>query len=68
MGYSHVGEFIYISDDGELNRDVGRWFQFLDRMKGAVDDIGEKGIDGVKDHAIDEYLCAINKWGDKNPE
>ena len=68
MGYSHVGEFIYISDEGGLNRDVGRWFQFLDRVKGVANDIGEKGIDGAKDHAIDEYVRAIKEWGDKNPE
>ena len=68
MGYSHVGRFIHISSDGDLDWDIGWWYQFVDTVKGAVDDLGEKGIDAVKDHEMDEYLGAIKKWGNREPE
>jgi triacylglycerol lipase len=63
MGYSHVGSFIYISEDGELSRDVGKWFRFMDTIKGVLSDIGEKGLDSIKDHNIDEYVNAIAEFG-----
>ena len=68
MGYSHVGKFIYISSKGELDWDIGWWYQFVDTLQGAVDDLGEKGIDAVKDHEMDRYLEAIEKWGNREPE
>lgn len=68
MGYSHVGSFVYISEDGKLSTDVGFWYRFLDGVKGVVDDIGEIGIDAVTDHDIDGYLSAIKNWGNRAPE
>ena len=68
MGYSHVGQYIYITSDGELDRDIGTWFRFIDMVKGAVDDLGEIGLDAIDDHGMDRYLAAIEAWGDRDPE
>lgn len=65
MNYSHVGKFVYISQKGELSTDAGRWFRFLDSVRGVIYDIGDVGFDGIEDHSIDEYMSAIEAWGDK---
>ena len=62
MGYSHVGNYLYITEEKEIYREVGFWFKFLDQIDGAVKDVKEKGFDGIKDHDINEYLSAIEKW------
>ena len=56
MGYSHVGTFVYISSEGELSTDIGWWYQFVDGVKGVIEDIGDKGIDAVEDHDMGKYL------------
>ncbi len=68
MGYSHVGTFIYISEDGELSFDAGFWYQFLDQISGIINDIGETGLDGISDHNMNAYIAAIRNWGDQSPE
>ena len=65
MGYSHVGSFVYISEDGDLSADSGWWYRFLDRVGGAVRDLGELGLDGVDDHNMTHYARAIDEWGTK---
>ena len=68
VGHAKHLRFIYISSDGDLDRDIGWWYQFVDTGKGAVDDLGEIGIDAVTDHEVDQYLGAIGKWGNREPE
>ena len=68
MGYRHVGNFVYIRENGCLVSDVGFWYQFLDAMRGIVADIGTKGLDSIKDHRMKGYVRAIRKWGNKNPD
>ncbi len=67
MGYSHVGSFVYISEDGMLSTDIGWWYRFMDTVKGVIADIGEKGLDSIKDHSIDEYIAGISNYGDNSP-
>lgn len=62
MGYSHVGSYLYIAEDGRLFNDPGFWLRFLDMFEGAFEAVSEKGIDAVEDHSMDKYLFAINKW------
>jgi len=62
MGYSHVGSYIYISEEDELHNDPGFWFRFLDYLDGAVEAVREKGIDLIADHDMSNYLRAIQKW------
>lgn len=68
MGYSHVGSFIYITQDGKLSDDVGWWYTFMDTVKGIISDIGDKGFDAIEDHNISDYIKAIANYGDKAPE
>ena len=35
--------------------------------KGAVNDLLEKGLDGLKDHSIDDYARLIDAWGMRDP-
>jgi triacylglycerol lipase len=57
FGYSHVKNrnLYYLTEDGKLSIDPGRWSLFLDRIKGAAYDFGEAGMDCIKDHPISEY-------------
>lgn len=68
MGYSHVGSFVYISENGELSTDIGWWYRFMDTVKGVITDIGETGLDSIKDHSIKEYIDAIVNYGDNLPD
>lgn len=68
MGYSHVGSFVYISEDGTLSTDIGFWQRFMDTIKGVIADIGDKGLDAIKDHSIDDYIKGIATYGDRPPE
>ncbi len=62
MGYSHVGNFIYIDENKRLKDDPGFWNRFLDTVQGAVDALRETGVDAVEDHDIGRYLRAVEKW------
>jgi hypothetical protein len=65
LGYSHVGQLVYITYDGELYDDTGFWMRFLDAIDGAVSAAKEKGIDGIEDHGMDRYVAAIEAWNEK---
>jgi triacylglycerol lipase len=62
MGYSHIGSYLYISEEKEIHPEVGFWFKFMDYVDGAVSSMKEKGIDAIEDHNMDHYLDAIKKW------
>ena len=62
MTYSHVGTFLYFDSDGKLSDDLHWWYRFLDRVEGRIEDLGNLGTDGIKDHSMDKYV----KWLQKN--
>ncbi len=62
MGYSHIGSYLYISEEKTIHTEPGFWFRFIDYIDGAVNAAVEKGIDGIEDHSMDRYLHAIEKW------
>ncbi len=62
MGYSHVGSYLYISEEQSIHDDPGFWFRFLDSIDGAVEAIKESGIDAIEDHGMEHYLAAIKRW------
>ena len=62
MGYSHVGSYLYISQENTISEEPGYWFRFLDYVDGAVASVTEKGIDGITDHAIGNYINAVKAW------
>ncbi|MEM7208182.1 MAG: lipase family protein [Pseudomonadota bacterium] len=63
MGFSHVGNCLYIDSDQTIHFDPSYWLRFLDRVEGALDSVKQMGEVGlVDDHALEEYLEAIEKW------
>ena len=62
MGYSHIGSYLYITNEGEINQEVGFWSRFLDYYDGAADAVKESGIDAVEDHNMGKYLQAVKNW------
>ncbi len=56
MGYCHVGTFVYFDEYGEVATHLGWWRKLLDRVSGRLQDLFERGTDGIKDHAIAEYV------------
>jgi triacylglycerol lipase len=64
MSYSHVGSFLYISEEKKLYNDPGLWFRFLDSVDGALEAFKElpPPLNLVKDHGMEFYLKAIEKW------
>jgi predicted lipase len=67
MGYSHVGTFLYIDRNKEIKRDISFWFQFVDRLGGILEALDETGTDLIEDHAIDDYIKALEKNIDYSP-
>lgn len=67
MGYTHVGTFLYISQQRQIHQDPGLWLQFLDSVDGAMESIKESGIDAVEDHGMKHYLEAVRKWNFAKP-
>jgi predicted lipase len=62
MGYSHIGTYLYISQEKMIHEEAGFWFRFVDYVDGAFEACKEKGIDGIEDHDICKYLAAIEDW------
>lgn len=62
MNYSHIGTYLYISDEKEIHKEAGFWFKFIDAIDGAVSDLKKRGLDGINDHDINRYLHAIESW------
>ena len=62
MGFSHVGQFKYISADGKLHDDPGYWWLLLDGVWGAAKNISELRIlDAVVDHLPENYTGQLEK-------
>jgi hypothetical protein len=68
VGYTHVGKFLYFSDDGNsLELDARYWYRFLELFKGVYEDFGNLGPDYFKDHAMDYYLSRTKLHRAYNP-
>lgn len=61
MGYSHVGTFLYINTNQEIDTDIAWWYRFVDSFAGVLEALGEQGLDSVQDHAIGDYVKALQK-------
>ncbi len=64
MGYWHIENenFIYIMENGNIVQEITAWRLFLDRIKGRIEDIGEWGSDGIKDHYWTEYQRLVRSF------
>ena len=59
VGYRHAGQLHYIDSAGRL-RDRMDWpALWRDRLGGALGDLGQPGLDAIKDHAINRNIWAI---------
>jgi hypothetical protein len=57
-GYSHTGGLCYFEESGELHvREGLSWWKLKQyELFGILSDIGEPGLDRVKDHNINDYI------------
>nr|VFJ43022.1 MAG: Lipase (class 3) [Candidatus Kentron sp. DK] len=63
MGYRHVGNHLYISEEKRIYREIGFWFRFLDFFDGIFSRLKKnQWLDPIEDHDMDEYLEAVTKW------
>lgn len=60
-GFRHVGKTLYIDVDGRVQDDIHWWNQFVDRVKGRIEDLGKLGTDGIKDHSMERYIARLEK-------
>ena len=56
FGYSHTGELRYIDGSGVIQKDMGFWDRFLDRVSGRIEDFLKPGTDGLTDHSMSLYV------------
>ncbi len=62
-GFSHVGNCVYIDNDGCIHRDPGFWFKFIDTIVGALESLVKIGdVALVGDHDIENYLQCVRDW------
>jgi len=55
LGYSHVGNFLYFDDHGKIHNDTSFWNEFLETVKGGMDDFLKPGAKAIKDHDMGLY-------------
>lgn len=65
LPYSHVGQLQYFNVKGVLRDGISWWQRSIDRIKGIFQDVGKKGLDGVKDHNMDHYVANLKKAAGK---
>ena len=65
LGYKHAGDFIYITEEGELHKSASKLFMLFDGVKGTLNGFRKKKFDYIDDHGCRQYLQAIEKWGVK---
>ena len=62
-GFTHVGNCLYIDNDGKIQNDPGFWYRFLDTVEGAMESVMKSGRTGlIKDHDIENYKECVEKW------
>lgn len=61
MSYSHVGTFKYFDENGDQRDNISWWDKVVDRVKGRIEDLLKPGTDGIKDHAIADYVTFLGR-------
>ncbi|AFY37521.1 lipase class 3 [[Leptolyngbya] sp. PCC 7376] len=68
IDYKHTGKLIYLDTDQKVHlEDLGWWQQKKDMLKGRLEDLGNLGTDGIKDHNLGDYI-SILKGAFDNPQ
>ena len=60
-GYKHVGEMIYLDEEGRIQGDVGFWYRFLNLAANAADDFWKAARTTVRDHSMDLYCEQLKR-------
>lgn len=56
LKYTHVGLERYINSEGKLLITIPWWHKIWDQFAGVRKDIGDKGLDALKDHFSEGYV------------
>lgn len=69
LNYSHLGTYLYLDSNGNVNKDESNWARFLDCVKVAIEDFVEKfDFDAVADHSMTHgYVPKMAKNRNVNP-
>ena len=65
LGFRHVGQAFYFDSTGMLHDDLHWWNQFLNRVRGHIDDLGKMNSDRLKDHSMTKYVKNLAKKENK---
>lgn len=58
--YAHVGQKLYIDSNGILRSTIPWWKKLWDQWNGIKVDVGDFGIDALRDHGSEGYVALIN--------
>ena len=62
MGFSHVGQFKYLTSDGKLWDDPSYWRQFIDSVSGGARALTELNpVDSITDHLPQNYTACLKR-------
>ena len=61
MNYCHVGQVVYFDGDGKRRGETSWLEKLQDRIEGRFHDLLKPGTDGVKDHAMGDYIACLEK-------
>ncbi len=61
LRYRHIDSLIYFDSQGKRREGMGIMAMLIDHFRGHLDDIGNPGSDGLKDHKIASYLKVLER-------
>ena len=61
LRYRHIDSLVYFDSQGKRREGMGMMAMLIDHFRGHLDDIGELGSDGLKDHKIASYLKVLER-------
>jgi triacylglycerol lipase len=56
MGFSHAGDFYYLTAEGALTQDKSYWEQFWQNKGRVLDDFLELAVFGLPEHSTNSYI------------
>lgn len=60
IDYEHTGKLIYLDTERKVHlEDMGWWQRKKDMLKGRLEDLGDLGTDGIKDHNLGDYIAIL---------
>lgn len=59
--YEHIGEMVYFTQKGQMTNTLGAKDRIIDRLKGAMNDLGDLYTLGFNDHSMNNYIALIRR-------